>query len=1042
MKQKGKKVVGLVACSMLFALSAISLAACGGEQHDLKEYSEKAATCTEAGYKHHYECSDCGKYYEDADAKKEISESEVVIPAKGHKPTERKAADPSCFEVGYSVDHWYCANGCGTIWSDNGTTVMTDTDGLVLPATEHKGTIHHVNAKPAGIGTEGNVEHWHCDLCGKNYKNQFGDNELTDVSIPATEEVSMEVTVNLYNAVGEKITAPQDLEFVVSNTGHKYAPANVKDGVLSLNKIAKGTWTVSAQGYIPATFTVDEPGKATVNMIEEYATISATDNDTKVTFLTVNGDTAYKAVTFDSTDGWYPDQLESGKGQKKDVKLKLTDEQIKAPYLTFDVTVKLLKNPTKNAVDRFGIKVTTNGTKSGFVYYCQGNANADATQPELGYMAGNFPELKLGPEQSIVPDEAFRGKDGYEKVSTDGFKLRIERSLATVTLKYFNGTDYVTLYTFENLLTDNNDIQFTGVNGVWEFSEMSVTASGTKTVVPHKAPESGVDGNIKYVTVSESGTTKYYLPDGTEITLEDTVLSLTEKNYVVSVKAYDYDGTAVDPIAANTAVKLTMTDGAGATYNTTVTAAGKLARTSFSTGTYVVEIDGFANGRLVVGDDEAQGELIVYKPFATNSNEAGQSTVKEETYQTAADSVDRKITLSSNGDGVTPIYENRAEVKISLSATEQTAKNITVSGKLKFTGANDHLARAGMTMTEGWHGFVLYHASNRIDRHPGEYKLDQTDQLGSISYDELTAGIEFRMVRTGTAIMLYIKNANGWVLRASVSCAEDAANDIRFAGGLGTWEYTELAVTVPTYAKHDYVAPTASAAGMLPYYTLANGSVTENYMMNGVWIASLDGLALPQLGENVAITVANQFNSASTEGNANITGNTAVITKNKWADDSNTITLTPESGVGTDFVLNFNVKIEGNLTGATERMAFSLSTTGDVYRIYNLGGWKIGHGQRMDDNNKWLDQDKGEALASYGDSIRAAITSTDGLNLSLIRQGNTVTVLAQLGGEWVKLDSFAVSGDAEFKLHYGGDFDGNQTWTFSDITLNTLAAQD
>ena len=63
MKQKGKKVLGFVACSMLFATTAMGLAACGGETHDLKEYSEKAATCTEAGYKHHYECSECGKYF-------------------------------------------------------------------------------------------------------------------------------------------------------------------------------------------------------------------------------------------------------------------------------------------------------------------------------------------------------------------------------------------------------------------------------------------------------------------------------------------------------------------------------------------------------------------------------------------------------------------------------------------------------------------------------------------------------------------------------------------------------------------------------------------------------------------------------------------------------------------------------------------------------------------------------------------------------------------------------------------------------------------
>lgn len=1353
MKQKGKKVLGFVACSMLFATTAMGLAACGGETHDFKEYSEKAATCTEAGYKHHYECSECGKYFADAEGKTELKKEDVDLPATGHDVQKHAKTDATCTEEGYSQDYWYCANGCGTIWSDNGNTVMTDTEDLIIPATEHKGTIHHVDYEAATIDKDGHIAHWHCDLCEKDFEDEFGDNKIENVSIPKLEEIAANVNVFVYDGDGKPVTDTSGLALTLTSNVKTYTNVTVSDGKLSIDKMYEGEYTVTVTGYEKTKITV---GKTAVELLLIPSFIQNSNQHDKGTVSWSVAKTEggiSKSVTLDAVDEWSAEQLEA---KHTEAQFLLTDEQKNASAFALYTTIKFQNTKNeKGAIDRGGFLLTKNAATDGkdyggFVLYCEtseihdmprnhgagitlnqehklatydlyealgagmqvrimrlntlitfsvwendewkllctntcseGDINdirflgasgkwefsnvvietdgklevVSAVDPtpekdgnvahytltkgtEVKYFLMNgtettaegvvLPRLQQVDvsvsvkvfnydgtteiEETIPADLEFTLTDGYGQSMTatvaegklslnkmyqdkytvtafgytgsmtvgddaeitlnlvktfatetnknerititygndksitmdcseanewdgdqlggkrgevalnltdaqknaknitveftvkvlrntnawagdrfgvrmtntcrgyvfwseggtrkrldemkntgdldqwdydttfdhydlltaaDGLTLRIERVGTTIRLSYYANGGWNIVYTSRLNCgeDDTNDIRFLGANAKYEFSNITVTTptTVTKEDFPYQAPTVSEFGQMAHYTITVDGVVSYYLPDGTHTTLEDLKIDkIVEATVSVSVTPLDYDGTAVDPIAANTAVKLTAAD---ATYDTTVTADGKLARTTFAKGTYVVEIEGYATGRLVIGDD-AQAELVVYKPFATNSNKAGQSTVKEETYQTATDSVYRKVTLFSNGDGVTPIYDNRAEVKISLSATEQTAKNITVSGKLKFTGANDHLARAGMTMTEGWNGFVLYHASNRIDKHPGEYKLDQTEQLGSISYDELTAGIEFRMVRTGTTIRLYIKNANGWVLRASVSCAEDAANDIRFAGGLGTWEYTELAVTVPTYAKHDYVAPTASAAGMLPYYTLANGSVTENYMMNGVWIASLDGLALPQLGENVAITVANQFNSASTEGNANITGNTAVITKNKWADDSNTITLTPESGVGTDFVLNFNVKIEGNLTGATERMAFSLSTTGDVYRIYNLGGWKIGHGQRMDDNNKWLDQDKGEAATAYGNSINAAITSADGLNLSLIRQGNTVTVLAQLGGEWVKLDSFAVSGDAEFKLHYGGDFDGNQTWTFSDITLNTLAAQD
>ncbi len=53
--------------------------------HSLTHVDAKQPTCTETGVKEHYECSGCGKYFQDAAALAEITDkNEVVLAAKGH----------------------------------------------------------------------------------------------------------------------------------------------------------------------------------------------------------------------------------------------------------------------------------------------------------------------------------------------------------------------------------------------------------------------------------------------------------------------------------------------------------------------------------------------------------------------------------------------------------------------------------------------------------------------------------------------------------------------------------------------------------------------------------------------------------------------------------------------------------------------------------------------------------------------------------------------------------------------------------------------
>lgn len=1357
MKQKGKKVLGFVACSMLFATSAIGLAACGGETHDLKEYSEKAATCTEAGYKHHYECSECGKYFADAEGKTELKKEDVDLPATGHDVQKHAKTDATCTEEGYSQDYWYCANGCGTIWSDNGNTVMTDTEDLIIPATEHKGTIHHVDYEAATIDKDGHIAHWHCDLCEKDFEDEFGDNEIENVSIPKLEEIAANVNVFVYDAEGKPDTDTSGLALTLTSNVKTYTNVTVSDGKLSIDKMYEGEYTVTATGYEETKITV---GKTAVELLLIPSFIQNSNQHDKGTVSWSVAKTEggiSKSVTLDAEDEWSAEQLEA---KHTEAQFLLTDEQKNASAFALYTTIKFQNTKNeKGAIDRGGFLLTKNAATDGkdyggFVLYCETSeihdmprnhgagitlnqehklatydlyealgsgmqvrimrlntlitfsvwendawkllctntcsendindirflgasgkwefsnvvietggelavVSAVAPTPEsdgnvahytltkgtdvkyflmdgtettaegvilpqlqqvdvsvsvkvfnydgtteieesipadlqftltgeygqsttatvaagklsvtklyqgkytvtaFGYAGsmtvGDDAEITLnlvktfatetnknekitityGNDKSITMDcsEAngwdgdqlggtrgevalnltdaqknaknitveftvkvlrntyawagdrfgvrmtntcrgyvFWSEGGTQKrldemkntgdldqwdyygtfehynllTAVDGLTLRIERVGTTIRLSYYANGGWNIVYTsrFNCSEDDTNDIRFLGANAKYEFSNITVTtpATVTKQDVPYRAPTVSEFGQMAHYTITVDGVVSYYLPDGTHTTLEDLKIDkLVETTVSVSVTPLDYDGTAVDPIAADTAVKLIS---ANATYDTTVTADGKLARTAFAKGTYVVEIEGFATGRLVIGDD-AQAELVVYKPFATDGNANDFTTFEYEAVK-QNDGVSKTVTINNKEDGNLGacLEAKHGDAKLNLTDAQKAAKGISITATVTLkTGDLGAADRSGIMLTNDKGGFIF--REGRIDEMDKWHGVGITlnDARNANIYNgalSMKAGFKVKLERYETFILLSVWKDDAWTVVLEGTCAANAENEIRLMGAHGVWEFADVAIETYTVNKTEYVAPTTTAAGTLAYVTIGTGENAVCRDMLGRVVNAAD-MALPKLGEDVAITVGNQFNSASTEGNADITGNTVVITKNKWADDPNTITLTPADTVGTDFVLNFNVKIAGNLTGATERMAFSLSATGDVYRIYNLGGWKIGHGQRMDDNNKWLDQDKGEEATIYCKLIEEAITSTGGLNLSLIRQGNTVTVLAQLGGEWVKLDSFAVSGGAEFKLHYGADFDGNQTWTFSGITLNTLAAQD
>lgn len=103
---------------------------------------EQSATCTKDGYTGDTYCKGCGK---------KLS-SGSVVKAKGHKGGTATCSEKAKCEV--------CGKAYGEIDSENHSDFK------------------HVDAKAATKKSEGNVEYWYCDGCGKYYSDEAGKKEI------------------------------------------------------------------------------------------------------------------------------------------------------------------------------------------------------------------------------------------------------------------------------------------------------------------------------------------------------------------------------------------------------------------------------------------------------------------------------------------------------------------------------------------------------------------------------------------------------------------------------------------------------------------------------------------------------------------------------------------------------------------------------------------------------------------------------------------------------------------------------------------------
>ncbi len=208
--KKSRKLFLALAAVAAACVAVAGLAACdedgaASHEHTLIAHSAQAATCEAAGNAAYWECSECHKYFKDADASEEYAENAWTIAATGHSYAWTVSPIPTKTDGGSATGTCtQCEAGANghektvplPALTDGGYTVTDDTatctaagegtytvtaEGYEISfeaATEQKEhSLSETAAREATCETAGNKTYWECSECHKHFKDADASEE-------------------------------------------------------------------------------------------------------------------------------------------------------------------------------------------------------------------------------------------------------------------------------------------------------------------------------------------------------------------------------------------------------------------------------------------------------------------------------------------------------------------------------------------------------------------------------------------------------------------------------------------------------------------------------------------------------------------------------------------------------------------------------------------------------------------------------------------------------------------------------------------------
>ena len=128
---KHGKLLKAAAALAVFTAMGATLAACGGQGHNLTKHDAVDSTCRQEGNVEYWDCSHCDKLFADAEGKQEIKD--IAVAKKPHSIGDEdyhQAVLPGCEEDG-TLPYYECKSCHGKFANKDGTKELAD---IVDPA--------------------------------------------------------------------------------------------------------------------------------------------------------------------------------------------------------------------------------------------------------------------------------------------------------------------------------------------------------------------------------------------------------------------------------------------------------------------------------------------------------------------------------------------------------------------------------------------------------------------------------------------------------------------------------------------------------------------------------------------------------------------------------------------------------------------------------------------------------------------------------------------------------------------------------------------
>lgn len=185
-----------------------------GHVHTAQHVDAAAATCTQDGNTEYWHCTTCDRYFADAECTQEIFAEDTVVAKLQHAAVKTEAKAATCVEDG-NIEYWHCTL-CGKYFRDAECAQEIAQEDTIIRAAH---SAVQIPAKAPTCTEDGNIEYWYCEVCGKCFTDASCTQELAKEDVVLKAEGHTVVHTQAKNAT---CTESGNIEYWYCNVCEKY----------------------------------------------------------------------------------------------------------------------------------------------------------------------------------------------------------------------------------------------------------------------------------------------------------------------------------------------------------------------------------------------------------------------------------------------------------------------------------------------------------------------------------------------------------------------------------------------------------------------------------------------------------------------------------------------------------------------------------------------------------------------------------------------------------------------------------------------------